>query len=138
MFIDQYSYNLDAEPKRSDLEAISQKGDESFSAYVGRWRAVAAQMRNKLDEEKQINMVAQLAHSSIAGYLMSQTHATFQSSKRRLGLKAYLIIMKRGKGPSLCYSEQLRVASGEDKTLERSIRRSVRYSGCPAAWRRLF
>lgn len=68
MFINQYSYNLDAKPKRSDLE---EKGDESFSAYVGRWRAVAAQMRNKLDEEEQINMVTQLAHSSIAGYPMS-------------------------------------------------------------------
>lgn len=71
MFINQYSYNLDAKPKRSDLEALNQKGDESFSAYVGRCRAVAAQMRNKLDEEEQINMVTQLAHSSIAGYLMS-------------------------------------------------------------------
>jgi len=71
MFINQYSYNLDAKPKRSDLEALNQKGDESFSAYVGRWRAVAAQMRNKLDEEEQINMVTQLAHSSIAGYPMS-------------------------------------------------------------------
>lgn len=71
MFINQYSYNLDAKPKRSDLEALNQKGDESFSAYVGRWRAVAAQMRNKLDEEEQINIVTQLAHSSIAGYPMS-------------------------------------------------------------------
>lgn len=72
-------------PKKEDLRALNQKGDESFSAYVGRWRDVAAQMRNKLDEEKQINMVAQLDHSSIAGYLMSQTHTTFQSSKWRLG-----------------------------------------------------
>lgn len=55
MFIDQYSYNLDVKPKRSDLEALSQKGDESFSAYVGRWRAVAAQMRKKLFEEDSIN-----------------------------------------------------------------------------------
>lgn len=50
MFIDQYSHNLDAEPKKEDLRALNQKGDESFSAYVGRWRDVAAQMRNKLDE----------------------------------------------------------------------------------------
>jgi len=55
MFIDQYSYNLDVKPKRSDLEALSQKGDESFSAYVGRWRAVAAQMRKKLFEEDSLN-----------------------------------------------------------------------------------
>ena len=47
MFIDQYSH---AEPKKEDLRALNQKGDESFSAYVGRWRDVAAQMRNKLDE----------------------------------------------------------------------------------------
>lgn len=79
MFIDQYSYNFDAEPKRADLEALRQKNDESFSTYVGRWRAMAAQMRNKIDEEEQIMLVAQSAHPSISGYLMSQTHGTFQS-----------------------------------------------------------
>lgn len=51
MFIDQYAFNLDMAPKKEDLEKLSQKEGESFSAYVGRWRTLASQVKNKPTEE---------------------------------------------------------------------------------------
>jgi hypothetical protein len=56
-FLDQYAFNLDRMPKREDLIALRQRNDEPFGEYVGRWRELAAQVRNKPTDEESIDMI---------------------------------------------------------------------------------
>jgi Retrotransposon gag protein len=57
LFIDQYSYNLDMELYREDLESLRQEKNESFVTYVGRWRAMVARVKPKPTDEDSINMI---------------------------------------------------------------------------------
>ncbi|XP_058075828.1 uncharacterized protein LOC131224325 [Magnolia sinica] len=76
-FIDRFSYNLNMAPRRADLAALRQKSDESLSVYVGRWRAMAARMRNPIDDEEQISLIIYLANPSISRYLISYPYVNF-------------------------------------------------------------
>ena len=42
---------------RRDLETTKQEPKESFSTFIIKWRSKAAQMINRPNEEKQLNMV---------------------------------------------------------------------------------
>ncbi|XP_078180792.1 uncharacterized protein LOC144574658 [Carex rostrata] len=77
LFVDQYSYNLDMEPRREDLESLRQNKDEPFVAYVGRWRAMAARVKPKPTKEESINMIIKSSLSTISGYLAIQGHPDF-------------------------------------------------------------
>ncbi|KAJ1685696.1 hypothetical protein LUZ63_017086 [Rhynchospora breviuscula] len=77
LFIDQYSYNLDMEPRREDLESLKQNNGESFGSYVGRWRAVAARVKAKPTDEESINLIVKSALLSFSGYLAMQEHPDF-------------------------------------------------------------
>jgi hypothetical protein len=47
-FIQQYQYNLDMAPSRTQLQNMTQKEGESFKIYAQRWRELAAQVRPPL------------------------------------------------------------------------------------------
>ena len=51
-FIKQYKYNVEMEPDRDQLRAMSQKDKESFKEYAQRWREVAAQICPPLEEKE--------------------------------------------------------------------------------------
>jgi len=53
-FVQQYSYNVDMAPDRSDLQAMTQGDKETFKEYAQRWRDIAAQVSQRL-EEKEMN-----------------------------------------------------------------------------------
>ena len=76
-FIDQYSYNLDLEPRREDLESLRQNKGEPFTTYVGRWRAMAARVKPKPTDEECINLIIRSALPTISGYLAIQGHPNF-------------------------------------------------------------
>lgn len=52
-------------PKKDDLEALTQNPGESFSAYVGRWRTMAFQVKNKPPEDEQMDMIIRSANPAI-------------------------------------------------------------------------
>ena len=64
-------------PRRADLAALRQRSDETLSAYVGRWRAMAARMRTPIDDEEQISMIVHSTYPGISGYLISHPYANF-------------------------------------------------------------
>jgi len=51
-FVQRYNYNLHLAPARKELQAMTQNDNESFKAYVQRWRDVAAQVRPPLEEKE--------------------------------------------------------------------------------------
>jgi Retrotransposon gag protein len=77
LFIDQYSYNIDMEPRREDLESLRQEKNEPFVTYVGRWRAMAARVKLKPTDKDSINMIIRSALSTISGYLAIQGQPNF-------------------------------------------------------------
>ena len=56
-FHNQYKYNIEVDVTRRDLETTKQESKESFSTFIIKWRSKAAQMINRPNEEKQLNMV---------------------------------------------------------------------------------
>lgn len=56
---------VDMVPKKDDLEALTQNPGESFSAYVGRWRTMAFQVKNKPPEDEQMDMIIRSANPAI-------------------------------------------------------------------------
>jgi Retrotransposon gag protein len=77
LFIDQYSYNIDMEPRREDLESLRQEKNEPFVTYVGRWRAMAARVKLKPTDKDSINMIIRSALPTISGYLAIQGQPNF-------------------------------------------------------------
>ena len=53
-FHNQDKYNIEVDVTRRDLETTKQEPKESFSAFITKWRAKAAQMMNRRSEEEQI------------------------------------------------------------------------------------
>ena len=51
-FVEQYSYNVDMAPDRSDLQAMTQGDKETFKEYAQRWRNVAAQVSPRVEEKE--------------------------------------------------------------------------------------
>ena len=56
-FHNQYKYNIEMEITRRNLKTTKQEPKESFSTFITKWRSKAAQMMNRLSEEKQLAMV---------------------------------------------------------------------------------
>jgi hypothetical protein len=76
-FVDQYAFNLDLVPKREDLAALRQRHNETFAEYVGRWRELAAQVRNKPTDEESIDMIIWGTPPAMEALLDLQTPETF-------------------------------------------------------------
>jgi hypothetical protein len=51
-FVEQYGYNVDMAPDRSDLQAMSQENQETFKEYAQRWRDTAAQVSPRIEEKE--------------------------------------------------------------------------------------
>jgi len=51
-FVQQYQYNVDMAPDRSDLQAMTQKDNETFKEYAQRWRETAAQVSPRIEEKE--------------------------------------------------------------------------------------
>ena len=51
-FVEQYSYNVDMAPDRSDLQAMTQGDKETFKEYAQRWRDTAAQVIPRVEEKE--------------------------------------------------------------------------------------
>jgi len=51
-FVQQYQYNVDMAPDRSDLQAMTQKDKETFKEYAQRWRDAAAQVSPRIEEKE--------------------------------------------------------------------------------------
>ncbi|GMQ11233.1 hypothetical protein CsSME_00053943 [Camellia sinensis var. sinensis] len=64
-FITQYSYNTQIEVTTRDLEATRQEPNESFVAFVTKWRAKAAMMTNRPLEKDQIRMIVRNLHGKM-------------------------------------------------------------------------
>ena len=56
-FMEQYSFNLDLVPKHEDIITLKQRNNESFGEYVGNWRALASQVRDRPSDEESIEIV---------------------------------------------------------------------------------
>ena len=56
-FHKQYMYNVEVDITRRDLETTKQEPKESFSTFITKWRAKAAQMMSRPSEEEQLAMV---------------------------------------------------------------------------------
>jgi len=51
-FVRQYKLNVDMAPDRSDLQAMTQKDDETFREYAQRWRNVTTQVSPHVEEKE--------------------------------------------------------------------------------------
>jgi len=51
-FVQQYQYNVDMAPDRSDLQAMTQENKEIFKEYTQRWSDVAAQVSPRIEEKE--------------------------------------------------------------------------------------
>ena len=51
-FIQQYKFNVDMAPDRSDLQAMTQKDRETFEDYAQQWRDIAAQISPRIEEKE--------------------------------------------------------------------------------------
>ncbi|XP_039690657.1 uncharacterized protein [Medicago truncatula] len=51
-FVEQYNYNVDMAPDRSDLQAMTQGDKETFKEYAQRWRDTAAQVSPRIEEKE--------------------------------------------------------------------------------------
>ena len=56
-FHKQYRYNMEVDIIRRELETTKQELKESFSTFITKWRAKAAQMMSRPSEEEQLAMV---------------------------------------------------------------------------------
>lgn len=56
-FSNHYKYNTEVDVTHRDLETTKQEQNETFSAFITRWRLKASQMTTRPNEEDQIQMV---------------------------------------------------------------------------------
>lgn len=64
-FITQYSYNMQIEITTGELEVTRQEPNESFVAFITRWRAKAAMMTNRPLEKDQVRMIVRNLHGKM-------------------------------------------------------------------------
>ena len=64
---------------RRDLETTKQEPKESFSSFITRWRAKAAQMTNRPNEEEQLGMVVTNLLPMYHKYLFTQYFPSFKA-----------------------------------------------------------
>ena len=56
-FLTQFSFNTMVDITMKDLETTKQRGGETFSEYLVRWREKASRMINFLGEKDQVNIM---------------------------------------------------------------------------------
>ena len=78
-FYRQYKYNTEVDITRRDLETTKQEPKESFSSFITRWRAKAAQMTNRPNEEEQLGMVVKNLLQTYHKYLFAQYFPSFKA-----------------------------------------------------------
>ncbi|KAK4595541.1 hypothetical protein RGQ29_013854 [Quercus rubra] len=64
---------------RRDLETTKQERKESFSSFITRWRAKAAQMTNRPNKEEQLGMVVKNLLPTYHKYLFAQYFPSFKA-----------------------------------------------------------
>jgi len=50
--VHQYKFNVDMASDQSDLQAMTQKDNETFKEYAQRWRNIAAQVSPRVEEKE--------------------------------------------------------------------------------------
>ncbi|XP_050896113.1 uncharacterized protein LOC127102826 [Lathyrus oleraceus] len=55
-FLKHYQYNTDMAPKRTQLQSLAQKSEESFKEYAQRWRDLAAMVQPPMLEKELVDM----------------------------------------------------------------------------------
>ena len=78
-FHNQYKYNMEVDITRRDLKTTKQEPKESFSTFITKWRAKAAQMMNRPSEEEQLAMVMKNLLPVYHKYLFSQYFPNFKA-----------------------------------------------------------
>ena len=78
-FHNQYKYNIEVDVTRRDLETTKQEPKESFSAFITKWRAKAAQMITTPSEEEQIQMMVKNLLPIFHKRLFSQYFLNFKA-----------------------------------------------------------
>ena len=66
-------------PKCEDLVSTRQRPHEPFGEYVGRWRTLASQARDRPSDEESIEIIIRGAQPDIGGLLSIQPITTFSS-----------------------------------------------------------
>jgi hypothetical protein len=70
-FVQQYQYNMDMAPDRSDFQAMTQGDKETFKEYAQRWRDTAAQISPRIEEKEMtklfIKTLNQLYYEKMVG-----------------------------------------------------------------------
>ena len=79
-FHKQYKYNIEVDITRKDFETTKQELRESFSTFITKWRAKAAQMMNRPSEEEQLTMVVKNLLPVYHKYLFAQYFPNFKVS----------------------------------------------------------
>ena len=78
-FHKQCKYNIEVDITRRDLENTKQEPKESFSTFITKWRAKAAQMMNRPREEEQLAMVVKNILPVYHNYLFAQYFLNFKA-----------------------------------------------------------
>ena len=78
-FIRQYSFNTVVDVSRRELEALSQRPDESVTSFISHWREKIAQIIDRPSEHDQINMIMHSLQPRFARHLMGFPHTDFGS-----------------------------------------------------------
>ena len=78
-FHKQYKYNMEVDITRRDLETTKQEPKESFSTFITKWRAKAAQMMSRTSEEEQLAMVVKNLLPIYHKYLFAQYFPNFKA-----------------------------------------------------------
>ncbi|RDX67765.1 hypothetical protein CR513_53317, partial [Mucuna pruriens] len=63
-FLDQYKYNMDMAPNRSQLQNMVKGERETFKGYAQHWRELAARIQPPLSENEMTMMFIDTLHSS--------------------------------------------------------------------------
>ena len=78
-FYKQYKYNTEVDISRRDLETTKQDSNESFYAFITRWRTKAAQMTVKPNGEEQLNMIVKNLLPTYDKYLFARYFPSFKT-----------------------------------------------------------
>ena len=78
-FHNQYKYNIESNVIRRDLETTKQQPKESFSTFITKWKAKAAQMITRPNEEDQIQMVVKNLLPIFHKHFFSQYFTNFKA-----------------------------------------------------------
>ncbi|KAM7489419.1 hypothetical protein LguiB_026903 [Lonicera macranthoides] len=78
-FVAQYKTNEELKVTRKHLEMAKQKEGESINEFVTRWRELAAQMVERLDEEEQLGMIVKNLKPEIRTQMGHQFFGKFKA-----------------------------------------------------------